>query len=85
MDNQILLDIGKHLKLARKAKFPGDTQAMFAKRLGVGRRTYQKMEKGDPSVNFGAYLDVAKLLGCEHHFAELFKLPPDLFQLAGMR
>lgn len=81
---EILNRIGGQLRQARKQKFPHDTQIKFAKRLGIGRVTYQKMEAGDASVKFGSYLEAALLLDCEQDFYNLFNLPEDLFKEAGL-
>lgn len=66
-DRQALMDasarLGEQLRAGRKRRYPHDTQADFARRLGVSRYTYQKMEKGDMKVAMGSYLKAAQLLG----------------------
>lgn len=69
-------DIGKQLKACRKQVFSNDTQADFAKRIGVSRYTYQKMEQGDPSVAMGHYWQAAKTLGLQQNIEQLFEPPP---------
>lgn len=64
------------LNACRKRLFPNDTQADFAKRIGVSRYTYQKMEQSDPSVAMGHYLKAAEILGLSHNFQQLFTPPP---------
>lgn len=55
--------IGRHLQAGRRRRFPKDTQGAFARRLGVSRATYQKMEAGDLGVAWGSVLRAAQLLG----------------------
>jgi len=55
------------------AKFGGDLQmarrkrrltvAMICERLGVAKSTWQRMEKGDPTVAMGAYAQALFVLG----------------------
>lgn len=64
-----------NLKACRKQQFPADTQADFAKRLGVSRYTYQKMEGGDLSVAVKHYVRAAELLGVEQRLYSIFEPP----------
>lgn len=64
-----------NLKSCRKQQFPADTQADFARRLGVSRYTYQKMERGDLSVAIKHYVRAAELLGVEQRFHSIFEPP----------
>ncbi|MEX1031731.1 MAG: helix-turn-helix transcriptional regulator [Cellvibrionaceae bacterium] len=64
--------IGQQLRAMRKARFPADTQDDMAVRVGVSRRTYQRMERGDMSVSLKHYLEAASILGCLKSFNELF-------------
>lgn len=68
--------IGAYLREGRHRRFPRDTQDDFARRIGVSRYTYQKMERGDPGVALRSYLTAAALLGIERQFADGFKPPP---------
>lgn len=68
--------IGEHLRRGRRARFPDDSQADFARRVGVSRYTWQKAEKGDPSVAMGTYLHAARLLGIGDQVAAAFEPPP---------
>ncbi len=73
--------IGEHLREGRKRRFPGDTQDDFARRIGVSRYTYQKMERGEPGVAMGSYLRAAELLGVLEAVAAAFQPPaPSLFE-----
>lgn len=71
-DRQALMQasarLGEQLRAGRKRRYPDDTQADFARRLGVSRYTYQKMEQGDTSVSMGSYLRAAQLLGSLDRF-----------------
>ena len=54
-------DIGEQIAAWRKLL--GLTSLQVAERAGIGRSTLIKIEAGDPSVNFGAVLRVARALG----------------------
>lgn len=71
--------IGDNLLDSRRRKFPGDTQKAFAKRIGVGRATLQRMESGDLSVSMGKYLAAARVLDLEAKFDDLLKAEVSLF------
>lgn len=71
--------LGENLLAARRRKFPQDTQQAFAKRIGVGRATLQRMETGDLTVSMGKYFIAAQVLGLEHPFSELLKPERSLF------
>jgi transcriptional regulator with XRE-family HTH domain len=71
--------LGRDLLDSRKRKFPGDTQKAFAKRIGVGRATLQRMEDGDLSVSMGKYLAAARVLGLEAKFNDLLRSEVSLF------
>ena len=58
-----LATIGTRLRAGRRARYPDDTQGDFARRLGVSRYTWQKVEQGDAGVAVGTYLKAADLLG----------------------
>ncbi|MDZ7839205.1 MAG: helix-turn-helix domain-containing protein [Gammaproteobacteria bacterium] len=62
--------MGEHLREGRRRRFPRDTQDDFARRIGVSRYTYHKMERGDPSVALRSYLAAAVQLGIERQFAD---------------
>jgi transcriptional regulator with XRE-family HTH domain len=44
---------------------------MVCERLGVSKSTWQRMEKGDPSVSMGAYAQALFILGFGTPLAEL--------------
>jgi len=60
---QMARELGQNLRADRKSRFPRDTQGDFARRIGVSRYTYSKMERGDPSVALGSYLAAARMVG----------------------
>ncbi len=55
--------IGKELRAGRHARFPNDSQGDFARRVGVSRYTWQKVENGHGGVAMTTYLQAAELLG----------------------
>jgi DNA-binding XRE family transcriptional regulator len=64
-----LAKFGRDLAIARRKRHL--TLAMMAERAGVSKATYQRLEKGDPTVAFGAYAMVLFVLGFGDVFAEL--------------
>ncbi|MCU5781350.1 putative DNA-binding protein [Alcanivorax balearicus MACL04] len=76
---ETLSQIGRNLREARRKAYPKDSLEDFALRIGVGRATLQRMEKGDLSVSLGKYFQAAKLLGLEEPFHELLKPRQSLF------
>lgn len=77
--SKTLPKLGRDLLALRKREFPRDTQAAFAKRIGVGRATLQRMEAGDLSVSIDKYFNAARVLGTEARFDELFEKKTSLF------
>lgn len=76
---EALAQIGQNLRQARQKAYPNDTLDDFALRIGVGRATLQRMEKGDLSVSLGKYYRAATLLGLESPFLALLKPQQSLF------
>ncbi|MGH7022986.1 MAG: helix-turn-helix transcriptional regulator [Caulobacteraceae bacterium] len=60
---------GRDLAVARRKRHL--TAAMMAERIGVAKATYQRLEKGEPSVAFGAYVMALFVLGFGDAFADL--------------
>ena len=60
---------GSDLSVARRKRRL--TVAMMCERLGVSKSTWQRMEKGDPTVSMGAYALTLFVLGFGVPFAEL--------------
>ena len=55
-----VIEFGEMLGVARRER--GWTQAELGNRVGVGRMTVVRMEKGSPEVSVGTYLSAAWLL-----------------------
>lgn len=56
-----LAKFGSDLSVARRKRRL--TVAMMCERLGVSKATWQRMEKGDPTVSLGAYAQALFVLG----------------------
>lgn len=60
---RLLAGLGENIRLARlRRKFPS---VLVAERAGIARNTLRAIERGDPSVTFGAYVNVLLCLGLE--------------------
>ena len=81
LNNPITRSLGENLKALRKLRYPRDDQRRFAARIKVSRATYQKMEKGDPSISLGSYLSAAELLGVADRLSHLFLAPEEKIDL----
>jgi len=64
-----LTKFGADLTIARRRRRL--TITMMCERLGVSKSTWQRMEKGDPSVSMGAYAQALFILGFGTPLAEL--------------
>ncbi len=69
---RILTEVGENIKLARLRR--NLTAGQLAERAGITRTTLWNIEKGSPSVNFGAYTQVLFVLGLER---DLLKVASD--------
>ena len=56
-----LLQFGENLSVARRKRRL--TVMMMCERIGVSKSTWQRMEKGDPTVCMGAYAQALFVLG----------------------
>jgi transcriptional regulator with XRE-family HTH domain len=66
-----LLEVfGENLKLARKRRKL--TMEQVAERAAMDRGTLRKIERGDPSISFGAYVNVMRV----------YQLQEDILNLA---
>jgi|TARA_R100001143_G_scaffold51552_1_gene46440 transcriptional regulator with XRE-family HTH domain len=80
MSHSDRLDVlGENLRAARKQVFPNDNLQAFALRIGVGRATLQRMEKGDLAVSIGKYYRAAAVLGLAEPFLNLLQPRKSLF------
>lgn len=66
---RLLKQLGDNIRLARlRRKF---SAATVAARAGMARNTLRSVERGDPSVTMGAYLNVIFVLGLEEDFKKI--------------
>ena len=68
---RLLAEVGENIRLARLRRKLSSEQ--MAERSGMGRSTYVKIEKGNPGVSIGYYLNVLNVLGLEKDFLQLAK------------
>jgi len=66
---RLLEQMGENLKLARKRRKL--TTIQVAERADIARSTLYLIEKGDPSVAFGAYFNVLRVLGLQQDVLKL--------------
>ena len=64
-----LAKFGGDLAIARKKRHL--TVQMMAQRLGVAKSTYERVERGAPSVSMGTYATALSVLGLGEPFGEL--------------
>jgi transcriptional regulator with XRE-family HTH domain len=66
---RLLIEVGENIRLARlRRRF---SATLVAERSGMTRTTLRSIERGDPSVTFGAYSRVLLTLGLEKDLALL--------------
>ena len=66
---RILKTLGQNIKLARlRRRIPA---AMLAERAGMARGTLQSIERGEPGVTMGAYINVLHSLGLDNDMAQV--------------
>lgn len=68
---RILSQVGQNIHLARLRR--NFSAAMVAERAGIARNTLRAIERGDPSVAFGAYATVLLCLSLEKDLQLLAK------------
>lgn len=66
---QLLERMGENIKLARKRRKL--TTIQVSERADIARSTLYLIEKGDPSVAFGAYFNVLRVLGLQEDILKL--------------
>jgi DNA-binding XRE family transcriptional regulator len=70
--------IGQNL-LALRVNRLNETQETMAARIGVSRKTYIRMEKGDPTVKIGYWLEAAMIARSLDQWKPLFSNSESLF------
>jgi transcriptional regulator with XRE-family HTH domain len=75
-----LTKFGRDLALARRKRHL--TLEMMAERVGVSKATYQRVEKGDPTVTFGAYAMALFVLGFGEPFGDMADVSHDQLGLS---
>jgi transcriptional regulator with XRE-family HTH domain len=66
---RLLAEMGENIRLARlRRKF---STIIVAQRAGISRNTLRSIERGDPSVTFGAYVNVLVCLGLEKDLKQI--------------
>ena len=60
-----------------------ETQEIMARRIGVSRRTYVRMEAGDPTVKIGYWLEAAMVTRTMDGWKSLFTVKKTLFDELG--
>jgi transcriptional regulator with XRE-family HTH domain len=68
---RILVEVGENIKLARLRRKLSSEQ--IAERANIGRTALYHIEKGNPGVSIGAYLQVLMVLKLGEDFLELAK------------
>ena len=69
--NRILKNLGENIKLARLRRKLSTQQ--ISERAGISRPTLSAIEKGQPSVSIGLYLQVLFVLGLAEDFLKIAK------------
>jgi len=75
-----LRSLGERLRRARLAR--NDTMAIFAERLGVSEQTVRAMERGQPTVQVGIWLDALWVLDDLQAVEKLLESRESLVELA---
>jgi transcriptional regulator with XRE-family HTH domain len=70
-----LRELGNDIRSARIRR--RITMALMSERASISRTTLTKIEKGDPSVSFGAYATVIFILGLLSNLGTLFEISKD--------
>lgn len=71
--------LAQNIVIARKRR--KETQAQWAKRLGVSQPTMARIERGDPSVSMASYVMCMWLINQAHGLADLIAPQNDLASL----
>ncbi|MBI5557994.1 MAG: helix-turn-helix transcriptional regulator [Deltaproteobacteria bacterium] len=76
-EETVLKTLGDRLREARLAR--NESQEVFAQRLGLARQSYGKMEKGNPSIPVGYWLQASSILGRLDTWGKVLQEQEDLF------
>jgi len=76
--SNVCKQIGQNLHALRVSRLD-ETQEMMAARIGVSRKTYIRMEKGDPTVKIGYWLEAAMIAHTLDQWKSLFSDKESLF------
>lgn len=68
---KILAELGENIRLARLRR--NLSMEQVAERANISRPTLWSIEKGNPGVNMGAYIQVLFILGLEQDLLEVAK------------
>lgn len=74
-----LVKLGEDISIARRKR--RISTVSMAERAFVSRSTYAKIEKGDPTVSFGAYATVLAILGMADGIGQLADRSQDMIGL----
>ncbi len=77
-EHRVLLALGERLKALRLAQ--NLRQGDFARRLGVTRQTYSKLEAGDPAISVGYWIRALNILGRLDEFEHVIAPSASLFE-----
>lgn len=72
-----LKGLGERLRAERLRR--NETQQVFAARIGASVPTLQKMEVGNPSVQYGSWVAALDVLGRQSDLKQILSPPEDLF------
>lgn len=76
---QQIEQLGQYIAIARKRR--GESQAQWAKRLGVSQPTMARIERGDPAVSMAFYVMAMWLINQAEGLADLIAPQHDLAAL----
>lgn len=75
--SNVLEQLGERLKAARLAR--NESQELFAKRLGLSRQSYSRMEQGSGQTQLINWLRASSVLGLLGDWQDLLVEKEDLF------
>lgn len=74
---ELVKNVGENLKISRLRR--GISQKLHAERMMVSLQTLQRIEKGDPTVSFAAYLACAERLNRLSELKDMLSLQNDVY------